>query len=230
VSLRAGLLARVTASPFWTRRCFGVRLLPLSPGEHAFDVTSLALPRLLRRAIAPGARVLDLGTGSAAILGLWLWKRLGCRVTATEIDPAIAERARAHVRHNGAPIEVLEGRFFEPVRGAFDAVVFNPPYWRQARGERQGLPVHLRTQWDGGQDGTETLCGFLAAFARDGGAATAYVGLNRLHVPRARALARIAAEEQLELRSSWKHPWLPVDAYVLVRKKSPMARASSPVE
>ena len=66
-----GLVARITASPFWARRCFGVRVLAPEPGEHAFDVTSLALPRLLGRALAPGARVLDLGTGSAAILGLW---------------------------------------------------------------------------------------------------------------------------------------------------------------
>ena len=152
-------------------------------------------------------------------------------MTATEIDPAIAARARANVRHNGAPIEVREGPFFEPVGGdAFDAVVFNPPYVPRATGERRRLPEHLRTQWDGGADGTETLRGFLAAFARDGGGATAYVGLNRRYVPRATALARIAAESGLELLSTWKHPWLSVDAYVLVRKKSPMARASRPVE
>jgi hypothetical protein len=228
-------LGSLTRSPGVARLWFGVRVGPLEAEEHAFDATSLALPRLLRRRVRPGAHLLDLGTGSAAIVGLWAWRRLGCRVTASDVDPAIAARARENVRRNGAPIEVLVGRFLEPLHqradlGSVDAIVFNPPYVPRAVGERRGLPERLRTQWDGGQDGTETFQAFLRAFERDGAAATAFVGLNRGHVPRLLALQRIASVPGLELREAWKHPLLPVDGYVLVRKKSPIAKASRPVE
>ena len=123
------------------RVLFGGRFPRLRPDEHYFDVTTVALRAVLRRGIAPASRVLDMGTGSAAVLGLWLWRRLRCRVRCSEVDPELVLQARESVRRNGAPIEVVRASFFEGVDGRFDHVVFNPPYVPTRVGSERGLPA-----------------------------------------------------------------------------------------
>ena len=222
------LFGRLTRSRFLAQELFGARILPLEPGEHAFDATTLALRRRAIACIAPGARVLDVGTGSAAILGLWLWRR-GCRVTCTELDPAIAARARAHVELNGAAVRVETGSFFAGLREPFDHVLFNPPYVPTGTGRQRALPQSHRTQWDGGPDGTDTIAAFVEAFAREGGSATALMGVNSLHVPRER-VELLLQRDGLAVQGVWKHPWLPVHVYDFVRNQSPIASPSRPVE
>lgn len=205
---------------------FGVAAPKLGRDEHAFDATSLAMTSFLRTRVPYGSRVIDLGTGSAAILGLWMWKRLGCRVTSVEIDEDIARRARETITLNAAPLEVLKSNLFEHLHGAFDAVVFNPPYVSTSSGERRGLPTSTRSQWDGGADGMRVI----AAFAQQVLVERAFLGINRRHVTRETMEARLAAHPQIELRERSSHFCLPVDLYVLVKRKSPSASASSPVE
>ncbi len=223
-------LSRWTRSASLARMWFGVAVPKLGRDEHAFDATSLAMTSFLRTRVPYGSRVIDLGTGSAAILGLWMWKRLGCRVTSVEIDEDIARRARETITLNAAPLDVVVGHLFERLHGAFDAVVFNPPYVATSSGERRGLPASTRTQWDGGEDGTSVIAAFCAAFAQQVLVERAFLGINRRHVTRETMDARLASHPQIELRERSPHFCLPVDLYVLVKKKSPSASASSPVE
>lgn len=222
------LFGRLTRSPRLAGALLRLELPPLEPGEHYLDATTLALLRAARRHVAPGSRVLDVGTGSAAVLALWLWRRLGCEVTATELAPHVAARARESVRLNRSPVRVVAGDLLAGLGGPFDHVLFNPPYVPTATGRARGLPGRYRSQWDGGADGTEVLARFLEGFEREGGDATALLGVNRLHVPRALVLERIGERAGLELVERIDAAWLPSDVYLLARRKGPSASASSP--
>src|SRR5579872_5650896 len=54
----------------------------------------------LRRAVFPGARVLDIGTGSG-LLAMMAARAGAAEVVACEVNPVIAEQAREIVRQNG---------------------------------------------------------------------------------------------------------------------------------
>lgn len=81
------------------------------------------------RWIQPGARVLDLGTGTGvcAVFAAQ-WAR---SVVAVDVEPAAVRCARINVLLHELEdrVEVREGDLFAPVRGErFDVVLFNPPY------------------------------------------------------------------------------------------------------
>ena len=79
--------------------------------------------------LTPGARVLDLGSGSGAV-GVAAARR-GCRVTAVDINPSAVRCTRINALLNQVDIDVREGDLFAPAAGErFDVVVFNPPYYR----------------------------------------------------------------------------------------------------
>jgi HemK-related putative methylase len=79
--------------------------------------------------VAPGATVLDMGTGSGicAIFAAQ-WAR---RIVAVDLNPAAVRCARINVLLHGLEerVEVREGDLFAPVHGErFDLILFNPPY------------------------------------------------------------------------------------------------------
>lgn len=171
-----------------------------------------------------------MGTGSAAVLGLWLWRQRGCAVTCTDVQLDVARKARAAILSNGAPLHVICCRLLRGLRGDFDIILFNPPYVPTGTGRRRGLPESYRCQWDGGPAGVDTIAAFLQAFEHEGGRATALLGVNHRHVPRARIDPLLHGCPGVIVQEIWRHPWLPVDVYVLARRKSPTASMSSPEE
>jgi len=100
-------------------------------------------------------RALEIGCG-AGLVALFLARRFGADVLATDIDDAALAATRANSALNEVPLRVGRSDLFESVaeRG-FDLVVFNTPLVDQA-------PVN---EWDGG-----TLCdpggSLLERFAR----------------------------------------------------------------
>jgi release factor glutamine methyltransferase len=100
-------------------------LIPRPETEHVVEA-ALSLPA--------GARVVDVGTGSGAIALALADERPDLRVVGTESSPGALDVARANAARLGLPVELLEGDLLEPVEGAIDAVVCNPPYVRT--GER----------------------------------------------------------------------------------------------
>lgn len=98
------------------------------PGVYApQEDTALLAAALADEPVAPGAAVLDVGTGSGA-LALTAARR-GARVTAVDVSRRAVYAARLNALRAGLPLEVVRGNLFEPVRGrSFDLVLANPPY------------------------------------------------------------------------------------------------------
>ena len=218
-----GILSR---SRLAARLLFGLDLPPLPAGCHYFDVTTLALARAAKTRLSDGDRVLDMGAGSVAILGLFA-AHLGCEVTATELNEVIADQARASIAADGADIEVLCGPFFANHAPHLDWVLFNPPYVPTESGLARGLPQELRSQWDGGPNGTTVIAGFLDALAQWEGAPRVLMGVNRRHVSRESVEALLDAHSAASLETV-ESSLLGVDVYVFSTRKSPIASASSP--
>lgn len=119
---------------------------------RAFHVTADVLdPRpetetLIAEALgAPFTRLLDLGTGSGAILLTLLAERPAARGLGCDLSPAalaVAEGNAATLGLSGRA-EFRLGDWFGPVEGRFDLIVSNPPYIAEA--EMAGLaPEVLR--------------------------------------------------------------------------------------
>jgi release factor glutamine methyltransferase len=94
-------------------------LVPRPETEHLVEA-ALDLPA--------GARVVDVGTGSGAVALALKDERPDLRLVATDTSADALDVARANAQRLGLDVEFLQGDLLEPVRGAVDAVVSNPPY------------------------------------------------------------------------------------------------------
>jgi release factor glutamine methyltransferase len=126
------------------------------PGVFRPISDSRMLAEALRReTLPPGARVLDLCTGSG-LLALTAARRGVRDVTAIDVSRRALWTVRINARLNGVRIRTLRGSLFEPVAGErFDAIVSNPPYV-PAPSDR--LPRRGASRaWEAGLDGRVLL-------------------------------------------------------------------------
>jgi release factor glutamine methyltransferase len=109
----------------------------------------------LRAELRPGARLLDVCTGSGA-LAIAGAQAGASEVTAIDVSRRSVLTVRINARLNGVRVRALRGDLFAPVGGArFDAIVSNPPYLPS---EDDGLPRRgARRAWDAGTDGRVLL-------------------------------------------------------------------------
>ncbi len=115
-----------------------------------------------------GACVLDLGTGSGAVALALKDERPDLDVSASDVDEAALELARANGRELGLEVRWLQADLLEGMPDEFDAVLSNPPY--VAEGERGKLaPEILRHEPAGalfaGPDGLTVIASLLAQLA-----------------------------------------------------------------
>ncbi len=103
--------------------------------KHEFRVTQDTLdPRpdtetLVEAALAlPWSSVLDLGTGTGAILISLLADRPGASGTGTDISEAALDVARHNAASIGVKADFVRADWFDGVKGCFDLIVSNPPY------------------------------------------------------------------------------------------------------
>lgn len=103
--------------------------------KHEFAVTQDTLdPRpdtetLVEAALKqPWNSVLDLGTGTGAILISLLADRPGAVGLATDISDAALMIARQNAARIGVAAQFLRADWFDGVTGRFDLIVSNPPY------------------------------------------------------------------------------------------------------
>ncbi|MEV7014699.1 HemK2/MTQ2 family protein methyltransferase [Streptomyces sp. NPDC093991] len=131
--------------------------------------TELLSAALADEPVAPGAAVLDVGTGSGA-LALAAARR-GARVTAVDVSRRAVCAARLNALRAGLSVQVLRGNLFEPVRGrSFDLVLANPPYVPAPRAHRP--PRGAARAWDAGGDGRlvlDRICHEAPGLLRPGG-------------------------------------------------------------
>jgi len=107
-------------------RINGIDIVVL-PG--VFDpVISKSTIALMRNIDVKGCRVLEIGCGSG-LLSIFL-QRLGNYVVATEIDKKAAKCAIMNIRRNNAHVDVLLTDFAKGLKGRFDVIVCNPPYFK----------------------------------------------------------------------------------------------------
>ncbi len=116
------------------------------------------LARAAVEAVDPDWRVLEVGTGSGWVAET-VSEETGAAVVGSDLNPAACERAR----ERGVP--AVRANLVEPFRaGAFDAILFNPPY----------LPTPEDAEWgdwmeralSGGESGREVVDPFLASVGR----------------------------------------------------------------
>jgi len=118
-----------------------------------------------------GPAILDLGTGSGAILVTLLAELPDARGTGTDLSPAALDEARANAARHG----VAERGHFVPadwcsgIEGRFDLIVSNPPYIPSealAHLEREVRDWDPLLALDGGPDGLEAYRDIAAGAAQ----------------------------------------------------------------
>ena len=145
-----------------------MRLVTLPGVFRPISDTWLLADALDDEPLLPGARVLDLCSGSGALA-----IRAAGRAAATAVD--VSRRAvatiRLNARLNGVKVRALRGDLFDAVPGEqFNAIVSNPPY---VPAPSDDLPTRGRARaWDAGRDGRallDRICGQAPGHLRPGG-------------------------------------------------------------
>jgi methylase of polypeptide subunit release factors len=85
-------------------------------------------------ALGPVRRLVDVGAGGGA--GGIVAARLlpGARITLADLNPAALRLAAANAAHAGVEVERTLGAGLEPVTGAIDCVIANPPFMMDEEG------------------------------------------------------------------------------------------------
>ncbi len=116
-------VAQITGARLFWGRSFQVTRDVLDPRPETETLIAAALER-------PFSTVLDLGTGSGAILLTLLAERAGASGLGVDLSPAALDVARANARALGvAPRTRFQlSDWFGTVSGRFDMIAANPPY------------------------------------------------------------------------------------------------------
>lgn len=122
---------------FW-RHDFRVTRDTLDPRPETELLVELALS-------APFSAVLDLGTGTGAILISILAERPGARGLGADLSPAALDVARSNARQIGVSADFAVSDWYSAVQGQFDLIVSNPPYI--ALSEMPSLSPEVR-EWE----------------------------------------------------------------------------------
>lgn len=124
---------------FWGRQ-FCVTPDVLDPRPETEVLVDIALSQ-------PFSRVLDLGTGSGAILLTLLAERPDATGQGVDLSPGALAVARGNARLLGvmARAELVQSDWYAGVTGQFDLIVSNPPYI--AADEMAGLSPEVR-EWE----------------------------------------------------------------------------------
>lgn len=157
------------------------------PGVFAPRSDSWLLVRTLAaQALAAGASVLDVCTGSGALAVAAALQGAG-DVTAVDISRRAVLTTRLNARRNRVWVHALRGDLFAPVAGRrFDAIVSNPPY---VPSPDDDLPRHGATRaWEGGADGralVDRICAQAPDHLQPGGVLllvhSSVTGLDQTH-------------------------------------------------
>lgn len=167
---------------FYGRR-FEISKYVLSPRPETEGIIDLAL-RAFKGLLAP--RILDLGTGSGAVL-ITLLKELGGEGVGTDIssDALNVAKTNATVHGVAAQSNWRESDWFENIGGTFDLIVSNPPYITNAAmdtlpGEVSGFDPDIALR--GGVDGLTAYADILAGlpdYLNPGGIVILEIGFDQ---------------------------------------------------
>ncbi|WP_296509164.1 peptide chain release factor N(5)-glutamine methyltransferase [Rhodoferax sp.] len=141
-----------------TREFFGLslRVTPdvLIPRPDTETLVDWALDAL---APTPGARVVDLGTGSGAIALALKATRPALQVEAVDYSHAALAVAQGNAQQLGLDIRFSHGSWLSGPSGLFQVIVSNPPYIREDDEHLPALAYEPRTALTAGNDGFSDL-------------------------------------------------------------------------
>ena len=147
-----------------------MRLVVLPGVFRPISDTWLLAEALDREPLPPGARVLDLcsGSGALAVRAALAGRR---EVTAVDVSRRAAAAIRVNAALNGVRVRVRRGDLLTAVAGErFDVIVSNPPY---VPAPRDTPPTRgPERAWDAGRDGRallERICAAAPAHLEPGG-------------------------------------------------------------
>lgn len=149
--------------------------------------TELLVETVVKRLAGnPAPRIVDLGTGSGAITVSVLTQLPQATAVAVDISAAALAVAQTNAKRHAVAerVEWMQGDFWQPVSGLFDAIVSNPPYIpaadvRALAPEVQNEPV---LALDGGLDGLDYYRRLLSdgdAYMAPGGFIAIEIGINQ---------------------------------------------------
>ena len=180
-------VSRILGSREFYGREFQVTPAVLDPRADTETLIAAALP------LARGkCRILDLGTGSGAIIATLLAERPEALGVASDVSEAALGVARVNAEAQGVSgrLTLLRADWFDGIEGQFDLIVSNPPYIASA--EIAGLAVDVRDfdplgALDGGADG-------LAAYRRIAAGASGHL------FPKGQVLVELGAGQEADVR------------------------------
>jgi release factor glutamine methyltransferase len=186
---------------FWTLDLV-VEADVLDPRADTETLVEAALDHLRARR-GETLSILDLGSGSGAILCALLAELPRARGVAVDVSAAACAATRKNLMRCGLAdrAAVLRGRWGDSLRARFDLIVSNPPYI--PRGDIAGLDPEVRAHdpilaLDGGLDGLDAY----RAIARAAPALLAGEGVLALEcgLGQSAETARLLARDGLEIR------------------------------
>lgn len=170
-------------SEFYGRR-FDISKHVLSPRPETEGLVDIALARL---AGVDSARILDLGTGSGAILITLLLENASASGIGIDMSSQALNVARGNAKLRGLKARATwqQSNWFEHVDGMFDMIVSNPPYITDAAmedlsAEVAGFDPDISLR--GGTDGLSAYAAILAGagdFLKPGGALVMEIGYDQ---------------------------------------------------
>jgi release factor glutamine methyltransferase len=174
---------------FWAMSLIVNRYV-LIPRPETECLVELALTEIPENPAGAPAEILELGTGSGAIILALAAERPGHRYLALDYSfEALRVSQKNACRHGLAPaVEFICGDWFSPfklTRARFDLIVSNPPYIPTA--DINGLQAEItqfepRSALDGGRDGTDCLKRIIDAapdYLRPGGVLVLEIGYDQ---------------------------------------------------
>ena len=162
-------MAHITGKKLFYKHEFLVTPDVLDPRPETEALIEAGLER-------PWRSLLDLGTGSGAILLSLLAERDGAKGTGTDVSPAALAVAEANARQLGLSDRCVMhvSNWYDRIAGSFDLIVSNPPYI--ALDEMEGLEPELsfepRIALTDGADGLSAyraICAGAPAHLTEGG-------------------------------------------------------------
>jgi len=150
--------------------------------------------------LAPGSRVVDVGTGSGAVALALACERPDLQLLGTDSSAAALELARANAAQLAPGVVMLHGDLLEPVDGPVDAVLSNPPYVAEGDPVAPEVSRHepRAALWAGG-DGLDVLRRLPGA-ARAAGASLLAVEVGAGQAAAVAGLMRAAGAAGVEVR------------------------------
>jgi release factor glutamine methyltransferase len=120
-------VSRIIGEREFYGRSFAITTATLDPRP---DTETLAKAALAYIPIGESWRILDLGTGSGAIIVTLLIERPLSKGVGVDVSAGAIGVAKRNARRHGVEdrCELLVARWFEGLEGVFDMIVSNPPY------------------------------------------------------------------------------------------------------